>query len=143
MTLIISAFGVAGRFAGDLLSSALGWASSLLFGRVPRTHERYVLLMMAGSFLWLLVLLGLIPTVAQFYLAATPHPASVDDRVVGTVLLGAAITLPLAVGAAGYLVPAKEARPAPVGLLLEMLRGYVLAPVLVLLLVFLAGVGLV
>jgi len=97
---------------------------------------------MGGSFLWLLVLLGLIPTVAQFYLAATPHPPSVDDRVIGTVLLGAAITLPLAVGAAGYLVPAKDARPAPLGLVLEMLRGYVLAPVLVLLLVFLAVVGL-
>jgi hypothetical protein len=34
MTILVSVFGFAGRFAGDLLTSALGWASSLLFGRV-------------------------------------------------------------------------------------------------------------
>lgn len=38
MTMILSAFGLLGRFAGDLLTSALSWASSLLFGRVPRSH---------------------------------------------------------------------------------------------------------
>ena len=60
MTVIVSAFGVAGRLAGDLLDSALGWASSLLFGRVPGAHRRYLTLMMAGSFAWMLVLLGLL-----------------------------------------------------------------------------------
>ena len=75
MTLIVSALGVAGRFAGDLLQSALGWASNLLFGRVPSDHQRYVLLMMAGSILWLMALLGVvIPAVASFYLASTMGP---------------------------------------------------------------------
>ncbi len=142
MTLIISALGMAGRFAGDLLSSALGWASNLLFGRVPREHQRFVVLMMAGSVMWLILLLGLlIPTVAGFYLAATPHPPFVDDRLVGTVLLGGVIALPLAVGVAGFLVPAGGPKPDPAALIREMLRGYVLTPVLVGLLVFLAGVG--
>jgi hypothetical protein len=39
MTILVSVFGFVGRFAGDLLTSALGWASSLLFGRVPRAHQ--------------------------------------------------------------------------------------------------------
>jgi hypothetical protein len=57
MTILISIFGFAGRIAGDLLTSALGWASSLLFGRVPRSHQIFVVLMMAGSFTWLLFVL--------------------------------------------------------------------------------------
>jgi len=143
MTIIISAFGIAGRFAGDLLTSALGWASNMLFGRVPRTHQRYVVGMMGLSFLWLIALLGLIPTVSQFYLAATPHPGSVDGQLLGTVLLAAVLLLPLAVGLCGYLVPADGARGAPMQLARELLRGYILAPVLVGLLLFLAIVGVV
>jgi hypothetical protein len=144
MTLIVSALGVAGRFAGDLLSSALGWASNLLFGRVPRDHQRYVLLMMAASVLWVIALLGVvIPAVTAFYLASTPRPSSINDQLIESLLLAGALGLPLVVGAAGYLVPADGSRPAPLGLLVEMARGYILAPLLVALLVFLAGVGLV
>ena len=51
MTILVSIFGVAGRFAGDLLTSALGWASSLLFGRVPRSHQIFRVLMIARTFL--------------------------------------------------------------------------------------------
>ena len=71
MTMLISFFGFAGRIAGDLLTSALGWASSLLFGRVPRSHQVFLVLMMAGSFTWLLLLLGLVlPSIAALLLSA-------------------------------------------------------------------------
>jgi len=141
MTLILSVLGFAGRIAGDLLSTALGWASSLLFGQVPRTHERWVLVMLFASVLWAIALVGLlIPTVAAFYAATTPF---VKDQWLGTALLGAVIALPLVVGAAGFLVPAGDARPAPIALITELARGYILAPVLVVLLAFLAGVGIV
>ena len=68
MTMLISFFGFAGRIAGGLLTSALGWASSLLFGRVPRSHQVFLVLMMAGSSTWLLLVLGLMlpSTAAQF-----------------------------------------------------------------------------
>ena len=67
MTILVSAFGLLGRFAGDLLTSALGWAGSLLFGRVQRSRQVLLLLMMALSFLWLLVILGLlVPGVVAF-----------------------------------------------------------------------------
>src|SRR5665811_160362 len=73
VTILVSVFGFAGRFAGDLLTSALGWASSLLFGRVPRSHQVFLVLMMAGSFLWLVLLLALVlPIVSSTLLAATP-----------------------------------------------------------------------
>ena len=144
MTILISMFGVAGRFAGDLLTSALGWASSLLFGRVPRSHQIFLVLMMAFSFLWLLFAIGLIlPSIASFLLDATPHPPFIDRVWLGLVLLLGVIFLPLVVGLAGYLVPASGKRPEGAAILRELLRGYLLAPLISGLLIFLAGVGIV
>jgi hypothetical protein len=144
MTILISMFGVAGRFAGDLLTSALGWASSLLFGRVPRSHQIFLVLMMAFSFLWLLFVIGLIlPSIASFLLDATPHPPFVDRVWLGLVLLLGVILLPFVVGMAGYLVPATGKRPEGAAILRELARGYLLAPLISGLLIFLAGVGIV
>jgi len=143
MTILISAFGVAGRFAGDLLMTALGWASSLLFGRVPRSHQVFLVLMMALSFLWIVAVVALlVPTVASTLLATTPHPPFVDNQWFGFAVLLSVILLPLCVGAAGYLVPAEGERPGGVIVLREVLRGYLLAPVISGLLIFLAGVGI-
>jgi hypothetical protein len=142
VTLLISAFGFAGRFAGDLLMSALGWASSLLFGRVPRSHQVFLVLMMAGSFLWLVVVLSLaLPSIGSFLLAATPHPPFVDNAWLGWALLITAIVLPLFIGLAGYLVPSDGERPEGLAALGELLRGYLLAPLISGLLIWLAGVG--
>ena len=143
MTILISIFGFAGRIAGDLLTSALGWASSLLFGRVPRTHQIFVVLMMAGSFAWLLFVLALlVPTIGSMLLATTPHPPFVDNAWLAVVLLSGVIVLPLGVGLAGYLVPAAGERPSGLAVLVELLRGFLLAPLIGGLLIFLAGVGI-
>jgi hypothetical protein len=144
MTILVSVFGVAGRFAGDLLTSALGWASSLLFGRVPRSHQIYLVLMMAWSFLWLMVVLGLIvPSVASLALASTPHPPFVDRAMLGIALVAGVLFLPLGVGLAGYFVPAEGERPGGLAVARDVLRGYLLAPLISGLLIFLAGVGIV
>jgi hypothetical protein len=144
MTMIVSVFGVAGRFAGDLLMTALGWASSLLFGRVPRSHQIFLVLMMAFSFLWIILLLGLlVPSVASFLLSATPHPPFVDQAWVGLALLLGVLVLPLGVGLSGYLVPAEGKRPGGFAMVRDILRGYLLAPLISGLLIFLAAVGMV
>lgn len=142
VTFLVSALGVAGRVAGDLLTSALGWASTLLFGRVPSSHRVLLVLMMALSLAWLVALLGLaVPAVASFLAATTPHPSGID-RWLGIGFAAAAILLPLAVGLAGYLVPADGDREGGRSIVAEVLRGYVLAPVIAGLLFFLAIVGL-
>ena len=144
MTMVVSFFGFAGRFAGDLLTSALGWACSLLFGRVPRSHQVFVVLMMAGSFLWLvIVLVLLVPSAAALLLSSTPHPPFVDRAWLAIALLLGLICMPLGVGLAGYLVPTAGERPAGASVLREILRGYLLAPLIGGLLIFLAGVGVV
>lgn len=143
MTILISVFGFAGRLAGDLLMTALGWASSLLFGRVPRTHQVFLVVMMALSFLWVVAVVALlVPTVASTLLTATPHPPFVDHQWFGFAALLSVLGLPLAVGAAGYLVPAEGERVDGVVVAREILRGYLLAPVISGLLIFLAGVGI-
>ncbi|HEY2915609.1 MAG TPA: hypothetical protein VGI98_00155 [Candidatus Limnocylindrales bacterium] len=143
MTFLVSALGFAGRIAGDLLTSALGWAGTLLFGRVPSSHRVLLVWMMGLSFFWLVALLALaVPAAARVMIAATPHPAGADAWI-GVAFAAAAILLPLAVGLAGYLVPAEGRREEGPSILVELLRGYVLAPVIAGLLVFLAGVGLV
>jgi hypothetical protein len=142
--MILSIFGVAGRFAGDLLTTALGWASSLLFGRVPRSHQIFLVLMMSFSFLWLLLVLGLlVPSIASFLLDATPHPPFVDRAWVGLALVLGVLLLPLGVGFAGYLVPADGQHPGGTAVVRDILRGYLLAPLVSGLLIFLAGVGMV
>ena len=143
MTMLISAIGMVGRFAGALLTSGLAWASSLLFGRVPRSHQIYLVLMMAASILWIVVVISLLlPRVESFLLATTPHPALFDHALLATVLLLGLVLLPLGVGFAGYLVPAKGRRPEGGAIVIELLRGYLLAPLISGLLVFLAGVGI-
>jgi hypothetical protein len=123
--------------------SALGWASSLLFGRVPRSHQVFLVLMMALSFLWTVAVVALlVPTVASTLLATTPHPPFVDNQWFGFAVLLAVILLPIGVGASGYLVPADGERQEGVVVLREVLRGYLLAPVISGLLIFLAGVGI-
>ncbi len=57
-------------------------------------------------------------------------------------MLFGVIVLPLLVGLAGYLVPAEGERPAGAAVFREILRGYLLAPLISALLVFLAGVGI-
>ena len=126
------------------MTSALGWASSLLFGRVPRSHQVYVVTMMALSFVWLLLALGLlVPSIASFLASTTPRPPFVDDRWLGFALLYGVLFLPLLVGLFGHLVPAEGRRPGGLGMVRDVLRGYALTPLISGLLIFLAGVGIV
>jgi hypothetical protein len=142
VTVLVSAIGWLARIAGDLLTSALAWASSLLFGRVPRSHLIYLIGMMAASLLWVVVLLSLlIPRIASLLLSATPHPALINAWVFSGLIV-CLFVLPLCVGLCGYLVPAEGERPGGPAVLLELLRGYLLAPVISCLLVFLAGIGI-
>ena len=75
-------------------------------------------------------------------LSATPHPPFVDRAWLGFALLVAVVVLPLGVGLAGYLVPAQGERAERVSIPIEILRGYLLTPLIGGLLIFLAGVGI-
>ena len=143
MTILISVIGVVVRFASALLTTALGWASTLLFGRVQRSHQIFVVLMLAGSLTWLVLIVGaLLPVLPGYLFDATPHPSFIDRTWLRIVILGGLVLLPLGVGLAAYLVPTGDDRPSGLRIPLELLRGYILTPVLGCLMLFLPAVGI-
>lgn len=58
MAIVAGLSGVAGRFVGRVLTTTLGWASTLLFGRVSAAHQRILAAMTFGSVVWMAVLVG-------------------------------------------------------------------------------------
>jgi hypothetical protein len=144
MAIFAGIFGIVGRFTGKLLTTALGWASSLLFGRVPRSRQIMVVAIMAGSAIWLLLVIGIVlPVVGSFLLAAAPIPDWLDEGWVRLAMAIGAAILPALIGWLGYLVPEKANRPTGTAALRQVLRGYPLAFVLSVVLVFLPAVALV
>lgn len=143
MTILISIVGFVFRFTAALLTTALGWASTLMFGRVPRSHQIFVVLMLAGSLTWMVLLLCvLVPGISGFFLDLTPHPPFIDRPLLGVAFLVGLVVTPLVVGTAAYLVPDDGDRPEGLAIAVEILRGYLLVPILCVLLLFLPAVGI-
>lgn len=144
MAIFAGIFGMLGRFAGKLLTTALGWASSLLFGRVPRSRQVFVVAIMAASAIWLVLVIGIaLPGVGAFLLAAAPIPAWVDSAWVRLAMTVGAVVLPVVIGVLAYLVPEASRRPTGAAAVRQILRGYPLALALSLVMVFLPLVALV
>ena len=57
------------RSAGRLLNTVFGWATVLLFGRVPQDRQIYLSLISFGSVAWLIALVGIaFPKIGTFLL---------------------------------------------------------------------------
>lgn len=141
MALIAGLLGIVGRFAGKVLTAALGWASVLLFGRLSKTKQTILAGVTLLSLAWLAAVVGvLLPDVGTFLLAAIPRPSFVGQDVVRLAMLVIAILAPLVVGALVLFLD--EGRPKlSAGAVLALIRGYPLAFALDLTLIWLAVVG--
>jgi hypothetical protein len=137
-------FAAVGQQAGRLLTTALGWSTTLLFGRVPQSRQILLSLITLGSIAWVAVVAGvLMPSVGTILLAAVPVPSFVPGDWVRLAMLAAAIVLPLVIGVGSAFVVDASRRPTGAGLVAQVLRGYPLAFLLAFTLVFLAVVGVV
>src|SRR5690348_1327010 len=86
--------------ASKLLNTAFGWATVLLFGKVPQDRQIYLSLISLGSVAWLVAVLGIaFPQFATFLLTFVTLPSWVDKTWVRLAMLAAAAIIPLAVGA--------------------------------------------
>ena len=57
------------RSAGRILNTAVGWATMLIFGRVPEKRQMYVSTMTFGSLVWITVIVGIaFPSAGTFLL---------------------------------------------------------------------------
>ena len=133
MAIVAGLIGIVGRFAGKLLTTLLGWASTLLFGKVPADKQLIVVLITFGSIAWLALVAGVIvPDAGSFLLGFVPVPDWLPDWVARLAMLIAAIVLPLVIGAATLMLGSTAERGTPREIAGTVLRGYPLAALLAL-----------
>ena len=141
MAILAGIIGMLGRFAGQVLNTTLGWATLLLFGKVPQKRQTLLLVIVFGSLIWVALVVGvLVPPVGDLIVSAVPRPDFVPESWVRLGILAGALLLPLLIGLAALFVSAKRERSL-VGNIVTVLRGYPFAAVLTLVLVLLALVG--
>jgi hypothetical protein len=104
------------RSLGSLLNTAFGWATILLFGRVPQNRQIYLSVIAFGSMIWLVVVLGVaFPGAGVYLLTFVTLPKWVDRAWIRLAMLAGVSVLPLAVGAASMLMLDPEQRPKGAG----------------------------
>jgi hypothetical protein len=144
MAFLAAIFGFVGRFAGRVLTTTLGWASTLLFGRVPQQRQIVLALVTFGSVVWAALVIGvLLPDAGALLVAAIPAPEAVDRGWIRLAMLIGALIVPLVVGIATLFVFAPVDRPRGRALLEQVVRGYPLCAALAITLITLAVVGVV
>src|SRR6185503_3161498 len=144
MAIVASIFALLGRFVGRVLTTTLGWASLLLFGRIPQDRQVWLAVLTFGSLAWVASVAGVVvPDVGAVLLTAFPRPDWVPEELVRLAMLGVALLLPAILGAVTLLLFDPEDRPKGTGLVMQVARGYVLVPTLALTLVVLAVAGTV
>lgn len=142
MALLASLFALVGRFVGRVLTTTLGWASIMLFGRIPQDRQVWLAVLTFGSLGWVAAVVGiLLPDIGAVLLTALPLPDWVPDDLIRLAMLAAALILPAILGAVTLLLFDPENRPTGLGLVTQVARGYALVPTLAVTLVVLAVAG--
>lgn len=144
MAIFAGILSLLGRFLGQLLNTTLGWATLLLFGKVPQKKQFVLLIMVFGSLVWVALVVGvLVPDVGTLLVGAVPAPDFIDKNWIRLGMLAGALVVPLFIGIAAVYVTEPSARPKGAKLILSVLRGYPFSLVLAFILVLLAIVATV
>ncbi len=142
MAILAALFAFGSRFVGKILMTALGWASTLLFGRVPAKRQYLLLGITFGSVIWIVLLAGvLFPDVGTFLLLFIPDQDIVPEGVIRLIMLIGALVVPGVIGALTLTLSNPDGaspRRAAEG----VARGYPLTVLLSVLLIFLAGLAI-
>ena len=142
MAILAALFAFGSKFVGKVLTTTLGWASTLLFGRVPQSRQILLLGLTFGSVIWVVLLVGvLLPDVGTLLLLFIPPQEVVSDDVIRLGMLVGVIAVPAILGALTLAFEPVESRTAR-GMIGAVLRGYPLTLLLALLLIFLAGLAI-
>jgi hypothetical protein len=126
------------RFASKVLTTALGWASTLLFGRVPASRQILLLGITFGSVIWMVMIAGcIVPDLGAFLLLLVPPQDFVPEQVIRLLMLIGVIVVPAVVGVLTLALTSKDERSGRRALE-AVARGYPLTILLAVLLAFLA-----
>jgi hypothetical protein len=138
MAILAALVALGSRFAGKILTTALGWASTMLFGRVPASRQYLLLGITFGSVIWVVLLIGvLLPDVGTFLLLFVPRQDFLPDSTIRLIMLVAALIVPAVIGGITLKLSGGGVGGAR-GVMTAIMRGYPLTALLAVLLVFLA-----
>lgn len=141
MAILAALFAFGSRFVGKILTTALGWASTLLFGRVPASRQYLLLGITFGSVIWIVLLVGVvIPDIGVFLLTFVPKQDIVPEDVIRLIMLVAALIVPAVIGALTMMLSSDDRSARRIAE--SVARGYPLTVLLSVLLVFLAGLAI-
>jgi hypothetical protein len=144
MAILAALFAFGSRFVGKILTTALGWASTLLFGRVPASRQYLLVGITFGSVIWMVLLVGvLLPDVGAFLLVLIPSQDFVPENVIRVIMLIGALIVPAVVGGLTLMLSGSGADRPPRRIAEAVVRGYPLTVLLAVLLVFLAALAIV
>jgi hypothetical protein len=125
MAIVQAVLALLARQSGRVLNTLFGWATTLLFGKVPEDRQIHLSIIGFGSVIWLIVVLGIaFPGLATFLLAFVPLPESVDANWVRIATLVAAIVIPVVVGVVSLLMLDPADRPEGAERIVLVLKGY-------------------
>ncbi len=80
MALFAPLFAFIGRQVGRIVQMAFGWATIMLFGRVPQRKQLLLAGVALGSILWVVTLVGvLLPDAGAFLITLVPAPDFIDE----------------------------------------------------------------
>lgn len=141
MAIIAALFAIGSRFASKILTTTLGWASTLLFGRVPASRQVLLLGVAFGSVIWMVLVAGIVfPDIGAFLLVLLPKQEYIPESTIRLVMLAGALVVPGIVGVLTYRL-ADHSDGSARDLAAAIGRGYPLTVLLAVLLVFLAGLA--
>ncbi|MBA2300814.1 MAG: hypothetical protein H0W22_08605, partial [Chloroflexi bacterium] len=143
MAILAALFAFGSRFVGKILTTALGWASTLLFGRVPAKRQYLLVGITFGSVIWIVLLAGVVfPDIGTFLLVFVPDQDIIPEDVIRLVMLAGAAIVPAVIGGLTLMLASPVDRSERrIGE--SVLRGYPLTVLLAVLLIFLAGLAIV
>ena len=141
MGLVAALSGLLVKALGRIATAAFGWAATLLFGRQPRERELILSAITLASLAWVATVVGVVwPEVGLFLIALVPLADLLPPDVARLLMLVVAVLLPAVVGVALATVgsPAAGLR----GRLAAIGRGYLVTPLLAVVVAWLAAYGI-
>jgi hypothetical protein len=121
MALVQAMLAMVFRSAGKLLNTAFGWATVLLFGRVPEDRQIYLSGVAFGSVIWLIALLAIAFPGFGVFLFSFVSPPEWAKPYVRIAMIAAVVVIPALVGWLSTRMVDPEDRP---GTLRAIGRGY-------------------